>query len=342
MAGRARTALICEWSSSYGLEVWEGLTMFARRVLVPLFCLCVAAAGSAGVASAATAAVVTDLYVATDGSDTNACTTKIEPCHSITHAISLAATSGTTIHVAAGTYQETVAPGTKHVTVVGAGRNLTSGTIIAAFLGAAVVVDDPAGMLTLKSLAFGGDPIGAYVTAGTLHVSQASVAKSPCGLFMTDGSVTLTDSVIDRSGITDRPDCSPLANSPVAVTVNGGRLATVRSKLVDTKDEPGIVVTSGTFTAMDSEFSDLAYINTNNNPTVQIAGGAATIERSLFQDDILGLEVTGGSTTSPTARSTTTSSGSTRRARGAASRQCSAVRSSTPRSRVPHNWPAMC
>ena len=65
--------------------------------------------------------------------------------------------------------------------------------------------------------------------------------------------------------------------------MNGGSLAMVGSKLVDTKDEAGIVVNAGTFAATDSEFSDLAYIQSNTEPAVHIAGGAATIERSLFQ-----------------------------------------------------------
>ncbi|HZZ96835.1 MAG TPA: hypothetical protein VFE19_07470, partial [Jatrophihabitantaceae bacterium] len=268
--------------------------MFKCQIFLAI--VAVIAAGWLRIAPTAAAAAPIDLYVATDGSDTNACATKVEPCHTIHQAISLAAASGTTIHVAKGHY-DPVVPGSKNVTVVGVGTDLDAGTVIAASIGAAVVVNDPAAVLTLKSLAFGGDSVGAYVTAGTLNTSHANVVDSSCAIFMTDGHVSLRDSAVYQSGITQSPDCSSLTDSPVAVTVNGGSLSMIRSSLIDTKDEPGIVVNSGTFSATDSVFSDLAYIQTNNHATVQNAGGAATIRRSLFENDGLALQLTGGSTT---------------------------------------------
>ena len=268
--------------------------MFARRFSAAVVTVATAIGWLLVVPTAAIAAPNT-LYVAVDGSDSNACTTKVEPCHTIGRAIALAATSGTTIHVAEGQYGA-VTPGSKNVTIVGAGADIDAGTLITG-LGAAVVVDDPAAVLTLKSLAFGGDPIGAYVTTGTLRTSHVSLAESPCALYLDDGRVTLRDSTILKSGITDPTDCSSLTNTPVAVTVNGGILSMLRSSLTDTKDEPGIVINGGNFNATDSVFSDLAYLQTNNDATVQNAGGAATIKRSLFQNDFLGLQLTGGSTT---------------------------------------------
>jgi hypothetical protein len=247
------------------------------------------------VAPTAAAAAPTTLYVAVDGSDTNACTTKAEPCRTINQAIALAPASGATIHVATGLY-DGVTPGSKNVTVVGVRTNdPNAGTIIDA-LGASVVVNDPAGVLTLKSLALAGDPVGAYVTAGKLRTADVFLGDTSCAIFMTDGHVTLRDSTVKNSGIAESPDCSSLTNSPVAVTVNGGSFSMVRSSLTDTKDEPGIVVNGGTFSATDSVFSDLAYAESNNNATVQNAGGIATIKRSLFQNDVLGLQLTGGST----------------------------------------------
>lgn len=234
------------------------------------------------------------LYVATAGSDSNACTTPAEPCHTIDHAISLAGTSGTTIHVASGMYG-TVTPDNKNVTVVGAGTDQDTGTWIAD-LGAAVVVDDPAGVLTLKSLVVEGEPTGAYVTDGTLNASHVLFDESPCGLVITAGAVNLVDSSVHLSGITGASDCSPVSATPAAVTVNGGALAMVRSSVVDTKDEPGVIVNDGTFGATGSTFSDAAYGASNFNPTVHIAGGAALIARSTFTYADLGLQTTGGST----------------------------------------------
>ena len=153
--------------------------------------------------------------------------------------------------------------------------------------------------------------------------------------------VTLRDSVVDKSGIADSPDCSSLTNSPVAVTVNGGSLSMVRSSLTDTKDEPGIVVNSGTFSATDSVFSDLAYVQSNNDATVQNAGGAATIKRSLFQNDFLGLQLTGGSTTITDSTFYNDEFGISPR-EAATSRRCSAAPSSTPSWPVPPSWPATC
>ena len=68
---------------------------------------------------------------------------------------SLAAASGTTIHLAQGHYN-VASPGNKNVTIVGVGADLNTGSAIAPGLGLAVDVDDPAGVLTLKSLALGG------------------------------------------------------------------------------------------------------------------------------------------------------------------------------------------
>jgi hypothetical protein len=269
--------------------------MSGLRFLV-VITLAVAVAVGAVVAAPAASAAVANLYVAPAGSDSNACTTTVEPCHTIGHAIALAATSGTTVHLATGHYTETVSPGSKAVTVVGAGTDHDTGSVIAAGIGATVVVNDDAGVLSLKSLAFGGDPIGAYVTAGTLTTSHTSLDQTSCAVFMTGGQTTMTDSRVYQSGIVGDSDCSPLTSSPVAVTVNGGSLSLVRSSLKDTKDEPGVVVDLGTFSARDSEFSDAAYLQSTNDATVEIAGGAATIERSLFDNDIVGLDLSGGST----------------------------------------------
>ena len=78
-----------------------GLVMFARRFSVAIVAV-LAALGWLLVAPTAAIAAPTTLYVAVDGSDSNACTTKVEPCHTIGHAIALAADTGTTIHVATG------------------------------------------------------------------------------------------------------------------------------------------------------------------------------------------------------------------------------------------------
>src|SRR4051794_36742686 len=108
----------------------------AFRFFVAIAC----AVSVAGWPMVAADAAPANLYVAKAGSDSNACTTQAEPCHTIDHAISLAGASGTTIHVAAGTYG-TVTPGSKNVTIVGVGANLTTGTVIDD-IGAAVVVDN--------------------------------------------------------------------------------------------------------------------------------------------------------------------------------------------------------
>ena len=158
--------------------------------------------------------------------------------------MSLAAASGTTIHLAQGHY-DVASPGSKHVTIVGVGADFDTGSAIVPGQGLAVDVDDPAGVLTLKSLALGADPFGAYVTNGTLNMSHVAISGSRCAIVMTGGRVTLTDSkVVDAGTITDQ-DCRPLADSPAAVTMNGGTLSLVRSSLTDTKDEPGIVINGG-------------------------------------------------------------------------------------------------
>jgi hypothetical protein len=247
------------------------------------------------VAPAIAGAASANLYVASVGADTNACTTAAEPCQTINHAISLAANSGTTIHLAQGQFFG-ASPGSKNVTIVGVGPDKVTGSVITG-LGAAVVVNDSAAVLTLKSLALDADEAGAYVTAGKLTTSHVSLFDTPCALYMTGGRVTLTDTAIDKSGITGRSDCSPLTSSPVAVTINGGTLSFVRSSLTDTKGEPGMVINGGTFSATDSVFSDPTYYQSNPNATVQNAGGTATIKRSLVTFSGSGLELTGGNTT---------------------------------------------
>lgn len=77
---------------------------------------------TAGTTQAKTQVVTTALYVSTTGSDLNPCT-QAQPCQTVQHVITIAPT-GATIHVEAGTYNQTFNI-TKPLNVAGAGASTT-------------------------------------------------------------------------------------------------------------------------------------------------------------------------------------------------------------------------
>ncbi len=270
----------------------------AARLLWPIIAVAIAATLS-GAPPAVAATAPTTLYVAQDGADSNRCVTKAEPCRTISHAITLAAAGGSTIHVAKGGYPAIGSPGSKHVTVIGVGTDFNTGTVVSPSNDIDATLDNANGVLTLKSMALVSSWIGIQVDRGTLNTSNVRFALTTCPLYISGGRVTLTDSVLEGSGsAAEGPnDCAPTAGSPVAVTLNGGSLSLVGSSLIDTKGEPGIVVNGGTFSADGSTFSDDAYRFTNPDPALRVVGGATTIKRSLFTKNYSAIESPGGATT---------------------------------------------
>ena len=199
-------------------------------------------------ASPAVAATApTTLYVAQDGADTNRCVTKMlnpvadQPrdrarrCRQDppVHILRQGRLSGDRLH-----------PASKHVTV-DRGRAPTSTP--AQLCRPSNDIDGQrsttrTGVLTLKSMGAGQLLIGIRGNErGALNTSHVRFALTTCPLYISGGRVTLTDSVLDSSGsAAEGPnDCAPTATSPVAVTLNGGSLSLVRSRLTDTKGEPG-------------------------------------------------------------------------------------------------------
>jgi hypothetical protein len=251
-------------------------------------------AGSTVLADQAAHAVTTDLYVTASGSDAKDCSLST-PCLTIGHAIQVAASGPTTVHVGSGTFAENVTPGSKTVTVVGNGQAGSGATTIAPTYGESIAVGT-GGKLSLDSLRVEPVTLGTDVTGGELDTEHVTFEAAVCSVYASGGTVRLTDTTIDQNGSPGTGGCSPFAQGSTAISVAGANVTLLRADITNSAFL-GVVVNSGVFTATDSTFSDTSQAGNNDEPALEVSGGTATVERSLFADDERGVQTSGGSTT---------------------------------------------
>ncbi len=142
------------------------------------------------------------LYVSTSGSDANGCLTPADPCRTLGHAIDVAA-SGATIHVAAGTYRETVTIPTS-LTLAGAGPSSTildgnqSGTVVTVNAGVTVAITGVTlqnGVASRSTIAGGG----LFIDGGSVALTNSTVISNSArfgGGIYNSGTLTMTNSSV--------------------------------------------------------------------------------------------------------------------------------------------------
>lgn len=198
-----------------------------RRLTVAVSLAALTTGGAWTLGAQSASAASTNRYVATNGSDTsNACTTAATPCKTIQYAVDQA-TSDNTIHIAEGTYPESVLVGqgddaAANATFVGAGADKTkvtgypagSGTVGFGF----DIENVPA---TLRDLAVtgvqagsgenGAPGFGVEVEGGQATLTDVDVSgNADVGVFAEGSELTATGSHFDRNGtgaLTGLPAC---------------------------------------------------------------------------------------------------------------------------------------
>jgi Right handed beta helix region/Immunoglobulin I-set domain len=235
------------------------------------------------------------VYVATGGSDTPSCGASDDPCQTVQHGVEQARLSTSdqiTVHVAAGTYAETVDIGTwpagRILTVDGAGASATtidaegSGTVLSLRNGAVVVSD-----LTLTGgNQFGGG--GGLRTNGDLRLDRVEVVGNTSdaggGAFVA-GTLTITDSTLaDNTG--DQAGGG-------ALFVSGGTV-TIATSTITGNDGPGAAIfnAGGTVTLSASTLADNG--PDNGRGALVTIGGTTSIESSVLSDSGCESPVTDG------------------------------------------------
>jgi parallel beta-helix repeat protein len=232
-----------------------GLRVALRRAMVPLIAATLGGAALAALpAQVAGAAAQTKLWVSSGGSDAaNNCTVKASPCATITHALTFAAPTGTTIKVLAGPIVEQVTVNKSNVTIDGGGFSIkpntqaTNGTTPEAGPLQAIVSVVP-GMtgVVLKHVTLDGSnvPTGGACSGGKGHI----------GLYIQSSNATL--SKVNVVHISQGPGLRGCQNgSGIYVRSLGGNTATVSitGGTVSDYDKNGITCNDATTTCTISK-----------------------------------------------------------------------------------------
>ena len=258
--------------------------MSVRRLVAAVGLTAVAVAAAVLPAAASYAVGPTDVYVTATGTDNPDCSLA-SPCASVAAAIFAADTSGTTIHVGAGTFDAALRPGalSKSVSIVGVSP---ADTILTNSALDGFVVEVDSGTTSLSSLTVhGGFVSSVAVDGGTLVADHVVLDTAACVLAVRSGTAEVTDSTIENAGSFDcnfEPgDPDPMTG---VVAVTGGAVSLVRTQVLNPQPRfPGVKVKGGTFTADQSTFDDSARDpDTNNSDGVLVSGGTATVTRSAF------------------------------------------------------------
>ena len=228
------------------------------------------------------AAAVDDVYVTATGVDNGDCSLA-SPCATVAAAVFAADSTGTTIHVGAGTFDGPIRPGalSKSVSIVGvsAAATVLTNSGLDGF-----VVEVDSGTTSLSDLtAHGGLASTVLVDGtGTLLTDHVVLETAQCVLAVFAGEAHVTDSTLQNGGSTgcDPPGPDPLAGD---VAMSGGSVSLVRTQVRNPQPlGSGAKVKGGTFTADQSSFDDSNAPDRNQSDGVQVDGGTATITRSTF------------------------------------------------------------
>lgn len=236
-------------------------------------------------ATPAFAALPSDVYVATGGTDNPDCS-QVAPCATVAAAVQAVADIGT-IHVGAGTFDGPVRPSAvnKSVTIDGVSSGDTTLTN-SGLDGFVVEVDSHTTSLT-NLTASGGLASTVLVTGGALVADHVVLETAGCVLGVFGGEADVTDSTIQGGGHNDA-SCDPaVASDPTIgdVAMAGGIVSLVRTEVLSpAPNHPAVKVKDGSFSADQSSFDDSANqpTDTNNSDGVQVKGGTATVTRSSF------------------------------------------------------------
>jgi hypothetical protein len=236
-----------------------------------------------------------DLYVASGGDDANECT-QAAPCASVQRAIDLAAASGTTIHVGAGTFSGEIEPGAKSVDLDGVSADDTTLTTPQES-GDGYVLLVTSGTTALSNLTIeGGLFVDVFVLGGTVTADHVVLDHGGCGLVVTAGEADLTDSTVRDGGQGCIIGPDPGDNGEGLVVVAGGMVSLLRSQVLDpASNSPAVSVSDGSVSADQTFFDNSANDpETSNEEGIRIAHGTATISRSTFHQFGTGVVAAGG------------------------------------------------
>ena len=226
------------------------------------------------------------VYVATDGSDQPACGASTDPCKTVQYGIEqarLSTSDDITVHIATGTYTETVDigiwPTGRSLTLDGAGASSTTidansaGTVLS-LGGGSVVVRDLT--LTGGNSASGG---GGIRTNGDLRLDRVEVVDNTSdaggGAFVGGGSLTITSSTLAEN-------TGDLAGGG-ALFVSGGVVSIATSTLTG-NNGPGAAIFNSGGTVTVSASTLAANGPDNGRNAIVRLGGTTTIESSILSD----------------------------------------------------------
>jgi hypothetical protein len=215
-------------------------------------------------------------YVSTTGTNTsNNCLTSSNPCATVSHAVSQAA-SGDTIQVAAGTYQDIVAiPSPLNITIDGAGAATTTidGLSTTAQIGSVFAVEGGA-TATIENLTIANGE-GVLFTSGGVSTTYGN------GVFVSqNGTATLSDDII--TGSTDSRG-NDIVDDGGGV-YNGGTLTMTDDTVSNNGGTSGMYDGGGIFTATTTSTA-LTGVTLSGNVAADAGGGIYNAGSTTLNDD---------------------------------------------------------
>jgi hypothetical protein len=163
-----------------------GLRTVRRSAIVALVLGATGALFAVGAAPAA--AVGTDWYVATSGSNSNDCLSAAHPCHDIGYVVENHADNDDVVHVAGGKYAESSIVITKNLTIVGAPDGTTSVGDTSDEAIFAVLGDVAAPTVTFENLSIEGNSggVGVFAETASLRFRDTRVSDNYWGGVVAD------------------------------------------------------------------------------------------------------------------------------------------------------------
>jgi Concanavalin A-like lectin/glucanases superfamily len=298
------------------------------------------------------AAAPSTLYVSTTGTNTsNNCMTSSNPCATVSHAVSEAA-SGDTIQVAAGTYQDIVAIASPltNITIDGAGNASTTidGLSTSAQIGSVFAIESGASA-TIENLTI-ADGEGVLFTSGNVSTTYGNGVFVSLGGAATLSNDTITGStdtrgnqVVDNggavynAGTVTMTDDTVSNNGGTAGMFDGGGIFTASGTTTTltgvtlsgnvAADAGGAVYNGGTTTLNDDTFSAnlVEFTELGNNTGAGVYNDNGTV--TLNADTLVNNEAGHGEAVSSNSGTTTTLAGTI--VNGEAGLECTIASGST-------------